>query len=74
MESLERAGYLVHYAIITIGTTGTIPTSFMTSMTKFGLDRLRALKLADKVHSHTIASFETILQCRRFMEAQTSED
>ena len=70
VEGLEHAGYLVHYAIITIGTTGTIPTTFLTNMTKLGLDRLRALKLADKVHAHSVASVQTILQCRRYMGVQ----
>jgi hypothetical protein len=70
VEALEQAGYLVHYAVITIGTTGTIPTTFLTSMNKFGIDRLHALKLTDKVHAHSIASFQSILQCRRYMEVQ----
>jgi hypothetical protein len=70
VECLKHAGYVVHYAIITLGTTGTIPTTFLNTMTTFGLDRLRSLKLADKVHTHTILSFQAILQCRRYMEVQ----
>jgi hypothetical protein len=69
VNGLRSAGYLVHYEVITVGTTGTIPTSFLTSMTTLGLQRSCALKLADTVHSHTITSFQSILQCRRFMEA-----
>ena len=72
VNGLQSAGYLVHYIVISIGTTGTIPTSCLTSMTTLGLDRLCALKLADKVHSHSISSFQSILQCRRFMENQHS--
>ena len=74
VEGLEQAGYIVHYLIITIGTTGTIPNTFLTNMTKLGLTRVCALKLADKVHEHSISSFETILQTRRFMEAQPPGD
>ena len=74
VECLVQAGYIVHYVIITIGTTGTIPTTFLTTMTKLGLTRVCALKLADKVHAHSIASFQTILQTRRFMEVQPSGD
>jgi ribonuclease HI len=70
VESLEQAGYLVHYIIITIGTTGTIPTTFLDHMTKLGIARLQALKLADKVHALSIASFDAILKCRRFMETR----
>ena len=69
VDGLQSAGYLVHYVVITIGTTGTIPTTFLTSMTTLGLDRLCALKLADTAHSYFISSFQSILQCRRFMEA-----
>ncbi len=72
VKGLELAGYKVHYAIITIGTTGTIPISFLDYMTDFGLDRLQALKLADKIHVHTITSFQATLQCRRVMEATPS--
>jgi hypothetical protein len=72
VDCLKQAGYKVHYSIITIGTTGTIPTTFLNSMTEFGLDRLQALKLADKIHAHTIVSFQAILQCRRVMEAKPS--
>ena len=74
VEGLEQAGYLVHYIVLTIGTTGTIPTSFLASMTKLGIARVQALKLADKIHVHSIDSFDAILKCRRFMEAQPPGD
>ena len=44
--------------------------TFLDHTTKLGIARLQALKLADKVHAHTVASFDIILKCRRFMEVQ----
>ena len=42
---------------------------YVKGISTLGLQRPCALKLADKVHSHTITSFQSILQCRRFMKA-----
>ena len=66
---LKGAGYNVHFEILTLGTTGTIPKSFLPTLRTLGVDSLKAIKLADKLHAHTIACFKTILQSRRVMES-----
>jgi len=74
VAGLRLAGYLVHYLVVTIGTTGTIPRTFVTSMTTLGLTNLETLTLADQLHHHSVDSFQTILQCRRFMEHHPAGD
>jgi len=74
VAGLRLAGYLVHYLVVTIGTTGTIPRTFVTSMTTLGLTNLEILPLADQLHHHSVDSFQTILQCRRFMEHHPAGD
>jgi hypothetical protein len=66
---LRGSGYTVHYEVITLGTTGTIPKSILSTLRTLGVDTLAAIKMADKIHTHTISCFTTILKSRRYMES-----
>ena len=74
VKCLTDAGYYVHFIVVTVGTTGTIPKTFLTSMATLGLTSLQTLSLADSIHHHTTDFFQTILHSRRFMEHHPSGD
>ena len=67
VNHLKELGCIVHYEIITLGTTGTIPKSVIPTLRTLGVDYVKAVKLADKLHAHTIMCFKSILQSRRVL-------
>jgi ribonuclease HI len=66
---LEQQGFLVHYLVFTIGTTGTIPTTTITNLSTLGISREHADKLIYKLHKESITSCTSILATRRMKES-----
>ena len=70
IAALRTAGYKVTVCVITLGTTGNIPTTFLASMNAAGLTLEDSLNLAAKLHRHATRSFQAIVACRRHLEKQ----
>ena len=66
---LQQQGFLVHYLVFTIGTTGTIPIPTITNLSTLGISREHVDKLISKLHRESTASCTSILATRRMKES-----
>eukprot|EP00798_Chlamydomonas_sp_ICE-L_P014832 gene14832-biopygen23857 len=66
---LQQQGFLVHYLVFIIGTTGTIPIPIITNLSTLGISREHVDKLISKLHRESTASCTSILATRRMKES-----
>ena len=69
--ALERAGWTVHYTrkeVITLGVTGTIPTTVKPLLQTLGASAEQANKCCLHLHQHAVVSAGAIIKNRRVLE------
>ena len=68
VRALQAAGHTVTYHLITLGTTGTIPTSTLTTLTNLGIATPQATRTLTKLHLNAVACADNLIRMRRVME------